>query len=277
MDWLSWVLLGVLQGLTEFLPVSSSGHLVLTQALLGVDTPGVLLEVAVHVGTAAAVVVLFFREIQAMLGAVLRWPLGLRAAREGDAQWRGLAGNIILATAVTTVVGFGLEPFFRSAFELPVVAAVMLLVTGAVLFVSKRLSGGRRGLGAVGPVDAVAVGLAQALAILPGLSRSGMTIVAALGRRLDGAAAARFSFLLSLPAIAGAALVEVVGSNGFGRVLESAELTGGLVWALLAAFASGLGAMVLLTNLVRSGRLHRFAWYCWTVGGLALVWLTLLR
>jgi len=275
MYWLSWVLLGLLQGLTEFLPVSSSGHLVLAQALLGLDSPGILLEVTVHVGTAAAVVVLFARDLAAMLGALARWPLGRRASRRGDREWRVLAATLVLATGVTAAVGLGLEPVFRRAFEAPLVAAVMLLVTGVVLFWSRRLTGGHRPLEAVGPADALVVGLAQGLAIFPGLSRSGMTIVGALSRGLEGAAAARFSFLLSLPAIAGAALVEAVGADGLGGALQEAGLTYGLLLAFGASFLAGLAAMVLLTSLVRRGRLHRFAWYCWVAGGAALLWLIL--
>jgi len=146
MDWFSWVILGVIQGLTEFLPVSSSGHLVLAQNLLGLDSPGILLEVIVHVATAAAVVALFAGELWRMLLVVLRWPFGRGAARPDDTRWRGLVINLLLATATTTVIGFGFEPLFRDAFERPVVAAAMLLVTGAVLFLSARLARGRRGL-----------------------------------------------------------------------------------------------------------------------------------
>lgn len=288
MSWLDWILLGVLQGLTEFLPVSSSGHLVLAQTLLGVRAPGVLLEVTVHAATAVAVLVLFAGELWAMLVALVRWLLGSRGGRRPggrrpagaassirDSEWRGLLANIILATAVTAAIGFAFQPFFRNAFERPTVAAAMLLVTGVILFATSRLRPGRRELGHLRPADAVVVGVAQGLAILPGLSRSGLTIVGGLTRKLSGAAAARFSFLLSLPAIAGATLVEVVGSDELRMVLsEGAQAPiKGLVLASAAAFVSGLLAMLLLIRVVERGRLYRFAWYCWLVGGTALVWL----
>ena len=273
MEWLSWVLLGLVQGLTEFLPVSSSGHLVLGQVLLGLEAPGVLLEVTVHAATAAAVVTLFAREIASMAAAVLRWPLGPGRALEGDAAWRRLAWNLFVATAATSVMGFGLEPVFRGAFETPVVAAVMLLVTGTVLFLTVRLARGRLDLHDIRASDAVLVGVFQGLAILPGLSRSGMTIVGGLTRGLSGEASARFSFLLSLPAIAGATLVEVFRSLGtYGPAPGGLPLSG-LALAFAAAFTSGLGAMVLLIRIVRRGGLHRFAWYCWAVGAAALIWL----
>jgi undecaprenyl-diphosphatase len=274
-EWLSWVFLGLLQGLTEFLPVSSSGHLVLAQSFLGVGTPGVLLEVTVHVATAAAVVVLFARELWRMVLAVARWPLGGGRRHPEDAAWRGLVGLLLLATAVTSVIGFGLEPFIRGAFDAPPFAAAMLLVTGLVLSVSARLRRGRRHLDSIGPLDAVWIGVAQGLAIFPGLSRSGLTIVGGLGRGLAGTDAARFSFLLSLPAIVGAALVEALTTEGLGAALLAGVPILGLVLAFAAAFVSGLAAMVLLVKVVRIGLLHRFAWYCWAVGGAALAWFLL--
>ena len=281
MTWFTWVFLGVLQGLTEFLPVSSSGHLVLAQSVLGVTVAGVVLEVTVHVATALAVVVLYRRDLGRMLAAVARWAFrrrpGLRGAavvRE-DHAWRGLAMNILLATLVTSAIGFGFQPFFRGAFEQPKVAAGMLLVTGAVLYASRWIRKGRRGPSDLGPADAFWVGIAQGLAILPGLSRSGLTIVGGLTRKLRGEAAARFAFLLAIPAVLGAALVETVGSGEFSAALRAGVSLGGLGAAFAAAFVAGLGAMVLLVRIVERGQLHRFAWYCWLAGGAALAWLYL--
>ncbi len=281
MNWIEWIALGVLQGLTEFLPVSSSGHLVLAQRLLGFQVPGVLLEVIVHLGTAVAVVVLFARELWAMLVAVLRWfgpgrsGRGKTAAARADRAWRGLVTNILAATAATSLIGFAFQPYFRGAFETPKVAAAMLLVTGAVLYATSWLGRGRRSQTDLGPADAVLIGAAQGLAILPGLSRSGLTIAGGLTRKLTGEAAARFSFLLSLPAIVGATVVETAGSDELRAALASGLPVGGLVLAFGAAFVSGLFAMLFLVRVIERGRLSRFAWYCWAVGAAALVWLSL--
>lgn len=283
MSWFVWVLLGLVQGLTEFLPVSSSGHLVLAQRLFGLSVPGVVLEVTVHVATALAVIVLFAREIWAMIAAVSRWFVRNRRGLRGrsrvrdDLAWRALVTNLVLATVVTSLIGFGFQPFFRSAFENPVVAAAMLLVTGVVLYLSDRLRRGRRVLADIGPVDAMWVGVAQGLAILPGLSRSGLTIVGGLARKMTGVAAARFSFLLSLAAITGAALVEAVGSPELGAALAAGLPVQGLVIAFVAAFVSGLGAMVFLTRIIERNGLGKFAWYCWAAGAASLVWLLLVR
>ena len=281
MNWFTWALFGVLQGLAEFLPVSSSGHLVLAQKLLGLSVPGVLLEVTVHAGTALAVVVLFARELWLMTRAVLRRLFRGRPGVRGpalvraDYAWRRLVTNILLATVVTSVIGFAFQSYFRGAFENPKVAAVMLLLTGVILFASSRLRRGRRGQDDLGPGDAIWIGAAQGLAILPGLSRSGLTIVGGLARKLTGAAAARFSFLLSLPAIAGAVLVETVRSSELKAALAAGVPASGLAVAFAAAFVFGLAAMVLLVRLIERGRLHWFAWYCWLAGGAALLWLYL--
>jgi undecaprenyl-diphosphatase len=281
MDWLSWMLLGVLQGLTEFLPVSSSGHLVLAQRLLGLSLPGVLLEVTVHAGTALAVLVLFGRDLYEMTRAVLRWPFrrrpGIRGAAvvRADYARRGLVTNLLIATAVTSVVGFTFQPYFRTAFESPKVVAAMLLVTGVILFASSRLRRGRRNHSDLGPADALLIGAAQGLAILPGLSRSGLTLAVGLARNLTGASAARFSFLLSLPAIAGATLVETIGSGNLETALTLGVPVVGLVLSFVAAFIFGLMGMVWLVSLIERGRLHWFAWYCWIIGGASLMWLSL--
>jgi len=281
MHWAVWVLFGVLQGLTEFLPVSSSGHLVLAQKLLGLNVPGVLLEVTVHLGTALAVVVLYAGELWAMVRAVAGW-FGRRrpgltgtVVSKADQAWRRLVTNIIVATAVTAGIGFAFQPFFRGAFETPTTAAAMLLVTGVVLYATRWVREGRRSRKDLGPTDAVVIGLAQGLAILPGLSRSGLTIAGGLVRKLDGEAAAHFSFLLSLPAIVGAAAVEAAGSHELRAALASGVPAAGLGLALATAFLSGLAAMTVLLRVVERGHLYRFAWYCWLVGGLSLVWLHL--
>jgi len=281
MDLLVGVALGLIQGLTEFLPVSSSGHLVLAQALFGLEVPGVLLELTAHLGTALAVTVLFARELGSMVGAAWRWlgrgRAGLRgeATVRADSAWRRLLANLILATGVTAAVGLAFRPLFLRSFETPDVAATMLLVTGLVLAVSARLGRGRRTEKDLGAADAVWVGAFQGLAILPGLSRSGLTIVGGLARRLSPQASARFSFLLSLPAIVGAALVEVLGEKGLAAALEGGVPVAGLATVFAASFFSGLLAMLVLVRVAASGRLHWFAGYCWLVGAAALVWLRL--
>jgi undecaprenyl-diphosphatase len=258
------LVLGLVQGLTEFFPISSSGHLVLTEALLGVNPLGVAFEVAIHVATVIAVLAYYARRIADLAAGAVG---GDRAA------WTYL-GKIVVGSLPAGALGVAFEDEIGAAFDAPVLTAVFLLVTGAVLWSTRRLrgAGGADGDAAERRGDltwgtALWVGVAQALALLPGISRSGMTVAAALWRGMAPLAAAEFSFLLSVPAILGAALLEtsaiVNGETGAGPIA--------LVAGFVAAGVSGYVALVYLVRWLARGHLHRFAYYCWVVGGLFLI------
>jgi undecaprenyl-diphosphatase len=258
------VLLGAIQGLTEFLPVSSSGHLVLAQALLGIELPGLHLEIMLHVGTALAVA-LVFRHDLLMLGRAL---FGFRRT---DPYW-GLGMRLIVATIPAALAGLLLSERAEGQLARPQLAAGMLIVTAVVLFYSKTVPQGARSASTMTWAAALLVGSAQAVAILPGLSRSGMTVVAALliGLRRDDAA--RFSLLLSLPVIAGGALADLAGLRGS---LAAGGLAGGPMLAgVLVSLAFGVFAVQLLVRAVQHGRLGVFAAYCLALGGLSLALLS---
>ncbi|MBI1379679.1 MAG: hypothetical protein GC161_01170 [Planctomycetaceae bacterium] len=255
----SLLALAVLQGLTEFLPVSSSGHLVLGKELFGLrESGGVLVEVALHVGTLGAVLAVYGKDLVALV----------RDALGGRPRYLML---LLLGSVPAGLLGVLAKDFLEGLFEEPRVAGAGLLVTAGLLLVSdarrRRLeregaAGGRE----VGVVDAVVIGVAQALAICPGISRAGSTIAAGLLRGLDAAAAARFSFLLSLPAVGGAALLEA-------RHLD--RLPEGQAWPLaLAVVLSGvvgfLSLRLLLVALAK-GAFRWFALYCAVLGVVALV------
>ncbi|HVS04310.1 MAG TPA: undecaprenyl-diphosphate phosphatase [Thermoanaerobaculia bacterium] len=258
MTWLDAFVLGLVQGLSEFLPISSSGHLVMAQWLLGVPTPGILLEVVLHVATLLSVVWVYWRQL-------LDLARGALAGRR-DA-WRYI-GLLALASVPAGVVGVFFQDAVERAFETPAVTGVMLLVTGGILLSTRYpvATGRRRGIGAGG---ALAMGVAQAFAILPGVSRSGTTISAGLWGRIEAPAAAQFSFLMSLPAIAGAALLQALD-------LERAPALhwGALGLAFATALVSGVAAIRWLLWLVRRQAFHLFAYYVWVVGAafLALLW-----
>jgi len=273
------ILLGLVQGLTEFLPISSSAHLVLAQSLLGIEPPGLSLEIAVHLGTLAAVVAVFARDLGELLRAAGRlvgagargaWPRGWPAREPGAA----LLATLVLASLVTASVGLAAEPWLRGAFEEPRVAAALLLVTGGLLWGAGRISPGTRSVAAVDWRDGLLVGVAQGVAILPGISRSGVTIAAGLLNGLDRDAAARFSFLLSVPAILGATALEAARAGPASLLQPGLEVT---LPAMGAAAVTGFLAVTWLLRLVRRGRLGMFAYYCWAVGGGALLWLSLGR
>lgn len=278
------LLLGALQGLTEFLPVSSSGHLALARSLLpagALSSPGILFEVVVHLGTLAAALVYLRREVAALVSALVG-PLLPQAARTaGDAAraHRRLLGLLLVAAAPAGAAGVLLAGPVRSAFAGPEVASLGLLATGTVLLASRRLvkpDGGSEDEGGAAPKsagDALRIGFAQAAAILPGVSRSGMTIVAGRLRGMSGGAAARFSFLLSAPVIAGAAVVE--GASAFSGGSPAGTGATGLVALELAlgfaaAFLFGSAALRWVFRWLARERFHQFGWYCLSLGGIGV-------
>lgn len=261
--WYEGVFLGFLQGATEFLPVSSSGHLVMGQAVLGVELPGLGFEVALHVATLLSVVVVYRARIGALLTGVVR----------GDGAQLRYGGLLLLASVPAAVAGVGFGDFLARLFENPAVAGVALLVTGCVVWTARgalaRNPGGRIGVG-----SAVIVGLAQAAAIVPGISRSGATVVAALWRGVGARDAAAFSFLLSVPVVGGAALLEVPGLvAGVGGAAPGVSM-GVLGGAAAAACATGVAAIGAFRRMLESRSLHRFAPYLWAVGALFLWFLS---
>ena len=259
MTFLHSLFLGLLQGLTEFLPISSSGHLVIFQNLFGLTEPMISFDVMLHLGTLVAVLLFFRRDIIAIISAIAG-----NTVPEGD-TWSGGPREgrmfmlwVIVGTLPAAAAGLFLEEFFELAFEsLPVVGAD-LLITGAVLAVSDRFRGPGKKAADLGPAGALIVGAAQALAILPGISRSGATICAALFLGLDRKEAARYSFLLSVPAIAGAAVLKA--KDAFGPQFEMGlPVLGGTALACI----SGLVALQWLLAVLTRGRLIYFAAYCW--------------
>lgn len=251
-------LLGIVQGLTEFLPVSSSGHLVLAQWLLGWSPPGVLLEAVVHLGTLVAVVIYFRVDLLRLLRAVTR----------GGTEQRAYVGLMVVGTVPVVVVGLSARSAIERAFGAPWLVGGMLLVTAAVLIVGDSCAArARRSAPRVS--NALAAGIGQALALLPGVSRSGATISAGIASGLRPYEAARFSFLLSIPAILGAGLWELFLEPG--RPSVSPAEGWGLVAAGLAALCSGLLAIRLLLLVVRRRRLRWFATYCALVGVATLI------
>ena len=261
--------LGVLQGATEFLPVSSSGHLVLVPWLLGWHAPGLAFDAVVHWGTAVAVVVYFWRDWVALVQAVFR---SLRE-RSLVGQNARLAWFILLGTMPAALIGYLLEDFFEGMFARPLAAAGFLLVTAALLAASERLGRRERDLDALVWPDALLVGLAQALAILPGVSRSGATIAAGLARGLRREPAARFSFLLATPIILGAGLLKVVGLAQTGGLAAQGPT---LVVGFVTAGIVGFGCIHFLLRYLQRHRLYPFAVYC-AIAGVACLLVALMR
>jgi undecaprenyl-diphosphatase len=261
--------LGVLQGATEFLPVSSSGHLVLTPWLLGWESPGLAFGVVVHWGTALAIVVYFWRDWLAFIQAAFR-SLYQRSLADPDAR---LFWLVVLGTIPAVPIGWKWEDFFETLFARPVAAASFLLVTAALLAASERVQPlvacrRERELDELTWLDALIIGLAQALAIFPGVSRSGATIAAGLTRGLRRESAARFSFLLATPIILGAGLLELLDLAQVGELTAQAST---LIVGFLSAGIVGFGCIHFLLRYLQHRRLYPFAVYCAVAGVVCLL------
>lgn len=253
------LLLGVVQGATEFLPVSSSGHLVLGQTLLGIEITGVLYEVTVHLATLISILLVYRQRVARLFGGIVRG---------GGEEWR-YAGLLGLATFPAGIVGLTLRTQVERLFEVPAVAGVALLVTGGLLWSVRRTRMEEGTLPTA--IAALAMGVAQCFALVPGISRSGATVVVGLWLGLEAREAAAFSFLMAVPVIGGAALLqlpEVV--EGAAVVDASMLIVGGL-----AAAITGVLAIYTFVAMLRRRSFHHFAPYCWSVGGLFLVYLAL--
>ncbi len=271
MNLIQAILLGILQGLTEFLPVSSSGHLVLLQHFFGLTRPELLFDISLHIGTLAATCVVFYREIGSILWVLIRLPASVKSAGgfgslfTGDKYFR-LTVLIGIGSVPTAILGILFHEIVDHLFGAVWIVGLMLLITGTVLHWthSSRLQG--RGLNQIDIKDALAIGLVQGLAIIPGISRSGSTISAALFLGIDRELAGRFSFLLSIPAILGA-LVMGLTSRAIGGTASTPAILVGSVSAAVVGFI----ALKTLLHVVKKGRLYIFAPYCWIAGILALV------
>lgn len=245
------IILGIVQGLTEFLPVSSSGHLVIFQELLGISTSGVTFEVMVHFATLLSVLFVFGNDVIRLTKNALH-----------RKQERHFVFMLILGIIPTGLMGVFLGDFFSSLYDSPLITGFMLLVTGCLLFTLSRIKPGPKNEETMTAVDALLISVAQGIAIIPGISRSGSTITAAIWRGLNRETAVRFSFLVSIPVILGATILELKNISA----MSVAEFSGSVLAGMIAAFLSGIIAIRFFIKLLAAGRFHYFAYYCWLAG-----------
>ena len=256
-------ILGILQGLTEFLPVSSSGHLVIMQHYLGLKHPLLLFDVVLHAGTLAAVLLYFRKDIFGIALSLIRFT----QKEPGQALQRKLFYLILLGSIPIALVGVLLRRPIEKLFANIPLISFLLLVTGTLLWTSERAASSDKGIEKVGILDALLIGIMQAAAILPGISRSGATISTGLLRGTSKEFAFRYSFLLSIPAILGALFIETKDA-----VLEKSLPSAPIPWlgGAAAAFLVGYFALLVLRKALLGRRLYWFSYYCWIVGGISL-------
>ncbi|MCB1050703.1 MAG: undecaprenyl-diphosphate phosphatase [Acidobacteria bacterium] len=260
MDSLTALWLGIIQGVTEFLPISSSGHLALFGAWFGLEEPDLTFDILVHTATLAAIIFTFRQEVWATIRSAFLQPNERVPSR--------IIPYLILASIPAGLVGILGKSYIAGVHAQPIWVGVLLILNGIMLLGGQKLSEGKRHLQEIGIAQVVVMGLAQALAVLPGISRSGSTILAGVASDLHKESAARFSFLMAIPVIAGAELLDA-------RHLLKTGIPEGLILpytiGFLAALVSGLCALKLLMWLLKGKRFFQFGWYCLGFGGLAII------
>ena len=241
------IILGIIQGITEFLPVSSSGHLVIAQVLLGINMPGNVLEVITHIGTLFSVIFVFWKELISIIKTI-----------QNSATKKYIL-LLFIGTLPALVIGLSGKNIISGFFDSIYVVGGALLFTGIILLATQKLSLNNKQLNWK---KSLVIGIAQAIAIIPGVSRSGMTICTSLALGISGKDAAKFSFLLAIPAISGAGLMIALDMKGGPNSIPLPQL----MTAFISSFAVGYISLKWLLGLLESGKFHRFGYYCITVG-----------
>jgi undecaprenyl-diphosphatase len=258
MEEISSAILGFIQGLTEFLPVSSSGHLVVFQEFLPIQGDHIAFDLVLHIGTLLPILWVYRTDISQLFTGLINNPKG---------EYARLAMWIVLGSVPTAIIGIGLEDLFEEVFHTPKMVGIAFFITACILFGTKYVTKNDRGLAQMTWKDAVLIGIAQGMAITPGISRSGSTIAAALFLGLRRDLAAKYSFLLSIPAILGGFILK------FKDLQESQFDIFPLLIGFICAAFSGYVALRLLLKLVNSGDFSKFSYYLVVVSLLSIVFL----
>jgi len=266
MNFIESVILGIVQGLTEFLPVSSSGHLVIVENILGLKMESLSFEVFVHFGTLLSVIVIYYSDIVSMFKSFFTGLIKPVDSFKMDFYFR-LSILVLIGTIPAALAGIFLEDFFKSIFHNTNLVGVMLLVTGLILWSTRYIAIHNR---EINIKNAIFIGIAQMFAIFPGISRSGITISSGLFSKMSRKEAARFSFLLAIPAITGSMLFTI-----FDLISQhSVDLgLGILITGLVSSFIVGLLAIKFLLKVLESGKFSLFAPYCIIIAILVLIFL----
>lgn len=248
------VILGIIQGLTEWLPVSSSGHLAVAKEFFGWKPP-IIFYVLLHVGTLFVIVAFFRKDIMEILKALAR--------RDFKSEEGKLGAFVVVGSIPTAVISYVFQDLFESFFDNLFVVGVALLTTGFLLFVSERREDDRT----LSYLDSLLMGIAQGVAIIPGVSRSGSTISTGLLRRVERETVFKFSFLLSIPAVLGATIAK---SGDLDLLISGVDVIAVAV-GIIASMVVGYLSLKVLLKIVIKQKFHWFAFYCWTAGALVLV------
>ena len=267
------VLLGLVQGLAEFLPVSSSGHLALLQHFFGIEGENILaFAVMLHIGTLVSVFIVYWNDIYQLiieLGAVIKDIFTGKGLRMDLNPTRKLGVMIIVATIPTALIGLIFKDLFSAMYLSLIAIGIGLLVTGTILWLSERLVKGARQIGEMKLKHAILIGICQSIAISPGVSRSGATLVGGLVSGLDRNLAVKFAFLISIPSIIGSVIIEAPDAFRGGFALEFAFP---IILGVIVAAVSGFFAIKTMIKVVSNKKLHYFSFYTWALGSIVIMY-----
>jgi undecaprenyl-diphosphatase len=247
------IFLGLIQGLTEFIPVSSSGHLVIAQSFLDIREDQILFNVILHIGTLIPIFIIFWQDIKDMIL--------LKKEKKKETFY------ILLAIIPTGIIGLLFQDFFENLFANAYLTAIMLIITGLILYITEKIDDGQKEVEDLKFWQPLLVGLAQGAAIIPGISRSGSTIAASLFQGLNREAAARFSFLMSIPVIGGAGFLQFLKVVESGRFNLEFKI---IILGFLSAVISGYLAIKILLKVLAEKKLNYFSYYCWSVAAVVI-------
>lgn len=253
MTYLESFILGIIQAATEFLPISSSGHLVIGKNLLGIESPEIVVEVILHLGTLLSIIIYYRNDLRNLI---------FNSFVNKDTNSQRYILQLAAATIPAVIVGLILKPVITGYFENIVFVSVALLCTGCILFTTRRCSGENK---TILWSTALMIGCAQAIAIFPGISRSGITIATALFFGIHLKEAARFSFFLAIPVLVGAGILEIKNITALANIN-----TGPVILGFFSTFIGGLLAIKILLNVIYQKKFWMFAFYCWGIGIITL-------
>lgn len=264
------IILGIFQGITEFLPISSSGHLVLLQNLFGIEEDTIFFTVMLHFGTLLSIFIIYFKDIINIVIEFFKMIHDIIQKRQLNLnEYRILAIMIIIGSIPTGLMGIFLKDYFEGLYNSLFAIGISFIITGFILFITEKIATGKKNVKDLRVIDAIIIGVFQGMAITPGISRSGSTIVGGLLRGFNKKLATKFSFLLALPAIFGATLlnfVEVLSSENY------LTLSTPLVIGTTLSAITGIAAIKLLIKLLERGKLYYFSFYLWILGAIVIIY-----
>ncbi|MCI8284843.1 MAG: undecaprenyl-diphosphate phosphatase [Firmicutes bacterium] len=276
MSILESIILGLVQGLSEFLPISSSGHLAALQHFFNVDTSNVLMfTVMLHFGTLISIFVAYWSDIVALvieLFATLKDIFTGKGLQMNKNETRRLGVMIIIATIPTAIIGLLFNDFFESLYSSMLAIGIGLIFTGTCLFIAEKKGGGNKGVKEMSMFNAFFIGLCQSVAICPGISRSGSTMVGGLASRFNRPHAVRFAFLISIPSVLGAFLMELPSAAEAVTAGETGMSIGAMIAGIVIAAVSGYAAIKIMIKAVTNKKLVYFSIYTWIAGAFLIIY-----